>query len=420
MKIRDIAVPNDDNSVNPAWDFINYLDTSNCTKNEISIIQKISKGNYPSRAKRVVKKDDIIISTVRPNQCHYAIIKSPLQNMVVSTGFTVLSSTDAVVPEFLYYFLSQERITEKLNTIAAGATTSYPSINPDDILDLEINLPGKDNQVKIANVLTPLDNKISLNNRINAELEQMARTIYNYWFVQFDFPIPAAEAASMGKPELEGKPYKASGGEMVWNEELKREIPVGWEVKKLGNVLDTVLGGTPSTSNDQFWKNGTYHWLNSGEIANFPVVESELKITEEAIRNSATELLPKGTTLLSITRHLRPTILAVDACANQSVVGIKENGDIKCYFLYPYLKNEITRLTSLRTGAQQPHINKDILDNSIIILPPSNDDILNKYNEISEPIFKQIIANAFQSQELTRLRDFLLPLLMNGQVRVDH
>src|SRR5205823_3730437 len=121
-----------------------------------------------------------------------------------------------------------------------------------------------------------------------------------------------------------------------WNNELKREIPDDWEVLKLGDVLEASLGGTPSTNIQDYWENGTINWLNSGEIANFPVVTSELKITESAIRSSATVLLPKGTTLLSITRHLRPTVLAIDACANQSVVGIKEKNDIKSYFIYPY------------------------------------------------------------------------------------
>jgi type I restriction enzyme S subunit len=202
---------------------------------------------------------------------------------------------------------------------------------------------------------------------------------------------------------------------MVWNEELKREIPEGWEVKELGKILNTDLGGTPSTKIAKFW-GGNIPWLNSGEIANFPIVESEAHITSEAISNSATTLMPIGTCVLSITRHLRPSILAIDACANQSVVGVFESEKFKSSFIYPYLKNEIPRLMTLRSGAQQPHINKGTVDESLIIDPSIL--ILEKYYKKANPIYKQIINNSFQNQELASLRDWILPMLMNGQVSV--
>jgi type I restriction enzyme S subunit len=141
-----------------------------------------------------------------------------------------------------------------------------------------------------------------------------------------------------------------------------------------------------------------------------------LKITDKAILKSATQLLPKGTVLLSITRHLRPTILGIDACANQSVVGIKENGLLKSVYLYPYIKNEIPRFMSLRTGAQQPHINIDIVDESLIIVPTQT--VLEKYNEQVSGFYESIMYNAKQSNELRALRDWLLPMLMTGQAVV--
>ena len=242
----------------------------------------------------------------------------------------------------------------------------------------------------------------------------MAKTIYDYWFVQFEFPIEAALAAKMGDPNLIGKPYKTSGGTLVWNEELKREIPEGWEVKELGKVLRTELGGTPSTKNKEFW-NGDFPWLNSGEIANFPIIDSELKITEAGIKNSATTLMPKGTCVLSITRHLRPSILGVDSCANQSVVGIFESEKIKNSFIYPYLVNDIPRLMTLRSGAQQPHINKGTVDESKLIAP--SDNVLDKYYSLVDSYYDKILNNTFQNKQLSELRDWLLPMLMNGQVK---
>lgn len=305
--------------------------------------------------------------------------------------------------DYLYYRLKNSY--EMLRNAALGST-ALPMLNKTDFDNLEIAIhKNNTTQQKIAAVLSSLDSKIELNNKINNELEAMAKTLYDYWFVQFDFP------------DSDGKPYKTSGGKMVWNDKLKIEIPDGWEVKKIGSAFNTYLGGTPSTSVPEYWNNGTISWLNSGEIANFPIIDSELKITETAISNSATTLLPKGSVLLSITRHLRPSVLAIDACANQSVVGIKEKEDFKYYYLYPYLQNEIPRLNTMRSGAQQPHINKEIVDESLIVIPSSS--ILKMYNLKVAHIYELIMSNAFENQTLSELSDWLLPMLMNGQVTVN-
>lgn len=231
----------------------------------------------------------------------------------------------------------------------------------------------------------------------------MAQTLYDYWFVQFDFP------------DENGKPYKSSGGKMVFNEILKREIPIGWEVEKLGKVLLTYLGGTPSTEKKDYW-NGDIPWMNSGEVANFPLLSTEQKITKEAIVNSSTRFLPKGSVILSITRHLRVNILCIDACINQSIAGIMENEKFKNSYIYFSVLNDIERLMTLRTGAQQPHINKQIVDNSNFVLPL--DQVLSKYYTVAKPIIEKIFNNSIQNQQLSNLRDWLLPMLMNGQVKV--
>ena len=146
---------------------------------------------------------------------------------------------------------------------------------------------------------------------------------------------------------------------MIFNEALKCEIPKDWDVLKLGDVIPTVLGGTPSTENESNWANGSISWLSSSEIENFPISFSEKKISQEGIKNSAAEVLPKGSVLISIVRHLRVSILAINSSFNQSVVGLIETDNLKECFLYPWLNRELPRLMTLRTGAQQPHINKN-------------------------------------------------------------
>jgi type I restriction enzyme S subunit len=337
-----------------------------CTDSDIFFINgnnlKEGKIEFVSGTKRV-SGDELSTNFIELNENSLLIsINGTLGSMAFYNGEKVMLGKSAAylnfktpINKFYYYYFQLPGIQEHFHNVATGSTIKNLSLK--SIQELEVPVPKKNHWIGIVDVLNSLDSKIDLNNKINDNLERMAKTIYDYWFVQFEFP------------NTKGKAYKGNGGKMVWNEELKRKIPEGWEVNKIGKILQTSLGGTPSTKVKEYWDNGTVRWLNSGEIANFPIIDSELKITEAAIKNSATDLLPKGSVMLSITRHLRPSILAIDACANQSVVGIKEKGDLKCYFLYPYLQNDIPRLMEMRSGAQQPHINKEIVDESLILIP---------------------------------------------------
>ena len=305
-------------------------------------------------------------------------------------------------PKYLYYLLKNLHLD---NTFEKGSSV-IPSLNRNLVHSLVVPFHKDINdQRKVVAVLFAIDRKIELNCQINDNLEAMAKQLYDYWFVQFDFP------------DEEGKPYKSSGGAMVWNEKLKREIPQGWVVEKMGKCTTILLGGTPDTNDNSLWGNG-YNWLNSGEVAEFPILKSEKNITPKGLEKSATVLAPKGSVTLSITRHLRPSILCIDACINQSVVAILENDKITKEYIYPLLSRDIPRLMSLRTGAQQPHINKETVEAIHVVLPPA--DIMGAYINIVESIYDAIFNNAREVEELTKQRDELLPLLMNGQATVNY
>jgi len=400
MNFKDIVIPNSNNSPDSGWKYINYIDTGSCTKNEITYIQKIEKGFYPSRAKRVVKKNDIIISTVRPNQCHYAIIKEPVENMVVSTGFTVLTSKENVIPEYLYFFLSQEKITKRLSVLAEGATTSYPSITPDDILELEIDLPDIDYQKKIVEFLWPIEEKIALNKKINTELENLAQTIYNYWFVQFDFP------------NEEGKPYKTSGGEMVWNEELKREIPKGWEVFLLKEKLEFERGVEPGS--DKYFEK--------------QIDETLIPFFKVGGMNGDTDVWIKNDEANGAICREEDILLSLDGSVGRIAIGLSgayssgirkvypKNGNFpKSYIYFLLHSNEIQQtIKKNATGSNILHAAK-ALD---YMMAPYNANVVESFDKLCNPIFNKILATKRENQELIKLRDFLLPLLMNGQVKV--
>ncbi|EIJ2832965.1 restriction endonuclease subunit S [Vibrio parahaemolyticus] len=301
--------------------------------------------------------------------------------------------------EYFTYYLLKNLDFDRLNSGSA-----QPSLNRNFIYPVKVRVPKPNEQTKISAVLRAIDQKIELNNRINTELEAMAKTLYDYWFVQFDFP------------DANGKPYKASGGKMVYDPTLKRDVPDEWEVTTVGKIATTELGGTPSTTMDEYWNDADIPWLSSAETASFPVTTSEQKITQAGIDNSAATLLPKGTVIISIVRYIRPSILGIDAATNQSVVGIRECKRLKSSFIYPYFCSEVPRLMGLRTGAQQPHINKGVIENSPIVIP--SDKALTDYYKVADPIFEKIMNLAFQNQELVQIRDWLLPMLMNGQVTV--
>jgi hypothetical protein len=236
---------------------------------------------------------------------------------------------------------------------------------------------------------------------LHETIEEIIKIIFDYWFLRFNFP------------NAEGRPYNSSGGQMVWNEILGKEIPAGWQVKELGSVLSTILGGTPDTNNSSFWKDGDIAWISSGEIDSLPVTRTNKFITRKGLKNSPATLLPKGSIIISLVRYIRVSILGINASANQSVVGIMENNKLKKNYLYPFVLSQVPLLMKKRTGAQQPHINKQEIDKIPLIIP--SDEILRKYYEISTPFFKALTNNKLSDSEFFSLRDILLPRLVKGK-----
>jgi type I restriction enzyme S subunit len=344
--------------------------------------------------------DLVVCEGGEPGRC--AIWKDQVPGMKIQKALHRVRVDGSYSNEFIYYRMLLAGRNGELGKHFIGSTIKH--LTGIGLKQVEFSCPPFEEQKAIAAVLSALDAKIDCNNRINAELEAMAKTLYDYWFVQFDFP------------DANGKPYKASGGKMVYNATLKREIPAGWKTSTIGETFRTHLGGTPSRDNDEYWKPGEVNWLSSGENPSTFVVSPDEKISNIGLRNSPAKLLPQGTVILSIVRHLRASILGIEAATNQSVVGIVESEKLKHCFIYPYIVREIPRLMALRTGAQQPHINKGVLDESLLVIP--DDATLSAYNTKAAPFFLQVQNNLRQNQQLAQLRDWLLPLLMNGQVTV--
>ena len=354
-------------------------------------IRPTEKGNYPvyggngilDYCNQYNYENVIIIGRVG---AYCGCVSASYNKCWVSDNAIAFRPNDKNDIHYLKYLLTSLNLNKK----HVGA--AQPLMTQGILKSLDILLPELSIQKKIASVLSSLDKRMENLRAQNRVLEQTAKTIYDYTFLQ------------------------CAGHKTTYSKFLNRNIPSNWEVKKLKEVCKVLLGGTPSTKREDYWLNGTVNWLNSGEVAEFPIIDCEKKITKKAVEKSSTVYLPKGSVTLSITRYLRPSILAIDACINQSVAGVLENSVLKKSYLFPMLKTEVPKLNALRSGAQQPHINKDIVENINVVIPSK--DVLNKYYSEVDPIYEKILVNSKHLKELTTQRNTLLPLLMTGQVEV--
>jgi type I restriction enzyme S subunit len=235
----------------------------------------------------------------------------------------------------------------------------------------------------------------------------MAKTLYDYWFVQFDFP------------DANGKPYKTSGGKMIWNEELKREIPEGWEVSKLKELANTGSGGTPLSTKKEFYKDGNIPWINSGEVNDPFIVTAKKFITKEGLNNSSAKLFEKGTILMAMYGATtgKVSLIDLEASTNQAICAIMPFEAIYKFYLKFGLEDLYKYLISLSTGSARDNLSQDKIKELDFINP--NKKMLKKFDDIVFSMMNKILMNLKENHELSTLRDWLLPMLMNGQVSVD-
>ena len=411
-KLADIADFNKSSiSKSETFKEIIYLDTSSITENVVSGTVIMNTKEAPSRAQRKVTNNTIIYSTVRPRLKHYGILSRPQNNFIVSTGFTTIDIKDLykdkIDPRYLYLLLTQPTITDYIGNIADTAVSAYPSINPSDLSSLCFMFPDHAIQKTIADIWNNYDRKIELNRAINQNLEAMAKQLYDYWFVQFDFP------------NEEGNPYKSSGGAMVWNEELKREIPQGWSNMSIGDYAPCKSGY--AFKSKDFGDKGL-SVIKIGNIQeNYTLDMTDSQCID--LFNKTLFLAKRYDLVIAMTGATigKFAISQSNYWVNQRV-GRFDLGDrplLRLGFLFNSLKQEYFReqVFQIACGCAQPNISAEQID-SISILKP-NDVILNQFNKLCEPLLELQSENYLQIEELTKQRDELLPLLMSGQVSVN-
>ena len=320
---------------------------------------------------------------------------------------------------FLFYVFSgrEQQDYIQLNAIRTGV----PHTNLSILRNTPVKLPNLAEQKAIAGILSALDSKIELNHRINGELEGVAKLLYDYWFVQYDFPLSAAQAAALGKPRLAGQPYRTSGGKMLFNPTLKREIPKGWEVGSLNCLGEIVGGSTPSTQEDHFFSPQGIPWITPKDLSrntgNKFITRGEVGVTDKGIKGASLTLLPAGTVLMSSRAPIGYTAIARNpVTTNQGFKSFVPSKGYSTEFIYYTLNHLMKTIEQNASGSTFKEVSGGTLKSIQTQLPePSN---LSEFSDLMQPIFSQQDNIERQNQELTALRDWLLPMLMNGQVRV--
>lgn len=367
------------------WQFVNYLDTGNITMNKIDEIQNINtaKDKLPSRARRKVKTNSIIYSTVRPNQLHYGIIKKQPDNFLVSTGFTVIDvNYDKAVPDFIYYALTKQKVTEQLQAIAEQSVSAYPSLKPSDIENLELMLPDKKTQERIVAILRSIDEKIKENNAINNNLLDQVLTLYRNKFVD------------------------------AVNDER--------QICRADEYFDISIGKTPPRKEPQWFSTNPQDidWVSISDMGTcgLYISNSSEQLTKEAVERHNVKVVPDNTVLLSFKLTVgRIAITNGEMTTNEAIAHFKTDKKEINEYLYCYLKC-FNYQTMGSTSSIATAVNSKIIKGMPFVVP--TDDELKEFHDFAAPMFAKIKTNQVETDNLTSLRDTLLPKLMSGELDV--
>ena len=381
---------------------VEHLGDTNFTHQNLPFV---SEADTKRLSKYILIEGDIVFSRVGSIDRNVYVDKNHEGWMFSGRCIRVRADKNKVNPRYLSYYFKQNSFKKMMMNLAVGAT--MPSLNTKIMNSIELDLLPRENQVKIANILSAIDDKIQINNQINQELEAMAKTLYDYWFVQFDFP------------DQNGKPYKSSGGKMVYHPELKREIPEGWGVEKIEDIAQTGSGGTPKSTNVSYYSNGEIPWINSGELEQTVITSTSNFITEEGLNNSSAKLFPSGTILVAMYGATagKVSFLTFEASTNQAICAIMLTDIRMRYYLKNVIEDLYQYLVKLSTGSARDNLSQDMIKNIKVVIP--SNDILDRYYDFSNNIIKEITKKQQENEQLTQLRDWLLPMLMNGQVKVE-
>ena len=345
-------------------------------------------------------RDDIGVATY---------IADDFDNLVVLGYHTALITPDEeqLCGKYLNALMHSSYFQRYWSNNASGSGQRY-TLSQKVIEDAPLYLPDIDIQREIGEFFSDLDRKICLNKKENETLEAMAKQLYDYWFVQFDFP------------DTNGRPYKTSGGKMVWNETLKREIPEGWEDEQIMSSFHVVNGATPSTKEASNYGEEII-WITPKDLSEQQskfTYKGARSITQKGYDSCSTSLIPSGSILMSSRAPIGlVSIAANELCTNQGFKSFySDNPDYNLY-LYYYILDHMKQIEQLGSGTTFKEVSRESIS-AFPIIAAYKKDCYATWVEQIKPIFEKQAALVSENNTLTETRDFLLPLLMNGQIKL--
>jgi type I restriction enzyme S subunit len=320
----------------------------------------------------------------------------------------------AVDSLFLYYLFNSPYGAYVLLTIRRQVAVS--GITGTDLVELPIPLPPLAEQKAIAAALGALDDKIELNRRMNATLEAMARSLFQSWFVDFDPVRRNKEEGGRTKDEI-----SALFPDSFQESELG-QIPKGWGVEAVGEVVSCVGGATPSTSEPKYWEGATHHWTTPKDFSSLQapiLLDTDRKLTDAGIAKISSGLLPAGTLLLSSRAPVGYlAIAAMPVAINQGFIALKCNDRASNFFMLNWCQANMAEIESRATGTTFAEISKQNFRPIRVVLPP--EELMAAFTAKVAPLYTKITANLHQTRTLATLRDTLLPKLLSGELSVSN
>ena len=348
----------------------------------------------------IVEKNDILLNITGDSIARCTVVPEEILPARVNQHVSIIRCKNTEESKYVMYYLQYMK-KYLLQISKVGGTRN--ALTKEAIGKLPIKISDDCN--KISKILDNIDQKIQTNNQINQELEAMAKTLYDYWFVQFDFP------------DQNGKPYKSSGGKMVYHPELKREIPEGWGVEKLGELAQFKNGINYEKTSSGSEK---VKIINVRNISSSTIFINQTDLDEIFLENDKSTNFIVNEGMILITRSGIPgatrlvSELEAKTVYSGFIIASEVNDLIYKNLIFYYLKNVEEVLKNQSAGTIMKNISQSVLTDMAVSLPPQN--VLLKFNSIIDDLLEQMKNVQRQNQELTQLRDWLLPMLMNGQV----
>ncbi|MBK8809679.1 MAG: restriction endonuclease subunit S [Acidobacteria bacterium] len=349
--------------------------------------------------------DLVVCEGGEPGRC--AIWKGQVPDMKIQKALHRVRIAENYSNSFIYYRMLLAGRTGGLAKHFIGSTIKH--LTGDRLREVEFAVPSLETQQKIAAVLSALDAKIEVNNRINAELEAMAKTLYDYWFVQFDFPDENRE------------PYKSSGGKMTFNPDLKRNIPDGWDAGTLTSLANIIGGSTPPKEIPEYFSTKGTAWITPKDLSlngnNKFISNGETDVTEQGIKKTSLQIMPRGTVLMSSRAPVGYLAISTGkVTTNQGFKSFVPKEGFSTPFVFYTVKNLIPAIKNNSGGSTFKEVSTESLRTIPTPLPDRN--LIENYAKVIQSTFERQELLETENQRLSTLRDWLLPMLMNGQVTV--